>query len=105
MMLPCLGRLRGTHTTTRVSSPAARSWIFARSLPPPSVSLATTRMVFMVVCGSSLGGWLRVGAGRRRPDVGGSRGAEDAVHRAGDAVLVRAADDGRDLVEVEDRRR
>src|SRR4051794_21236727 len=37
------------------------------------------------------------------PRLGGR--LEDAVARAGDAVLVRAADHGRDLVEVEDRRR
>ena len=68
-------------------------------LAPPSVSLATTRIVLM--------------AGSPRPAGGGSRGPaarhlgalEHAMDRAGDAVLVRAADDGRDRVEVEDRRR
>src|SRR5580765_192836 len=37
--------------------------------------------------------------------LGGGRAAEDRVAGAGDAVLVRAADDLRHLREVEDRRR
>ena len=48
-------------------------------------------------------GWSR--RGRTIAHLGLGGGAEDAVHRAGDAVLVRAADDRRDGVEVEDRRR
>src|SRR5436309_3399548 len=102
MMLPCRGRDRGTHTTTRASPPAVFSLMTLSSFWPPSVSLATTRMIFtrwgsyrsrgrLAVCG---------GAGRGR-EVRRARGPEDAVHGARDAVLVRSADDRRHLVEVE----
>src|SRR4051794_21685331 len=106
MMLPCLGLLRGTHTTTRVPSPpaAARSLTVSSSFAPASVSLATTKMVLMSSRSSSLGGWLGVGARRGRLGLGRRRRAEDPVHRARHAVLVGPADDGRDLVEVEHRR-
>src|SRR5690349_15748391 len=46
--------------------------------------------------------WLIASVGPHRL---GMRRAEDRVPRTGDAVLVRVADDLRDLVEVEDRRR
>src|SRR4051812_49728138 len=107
MMLPCWGLLRGTHTTTRVPSPpaAARSLTTSSSFAPASVSLATTKMVLMSSGSSSLGGWLGVGARRGRLGLGRRRGPEDAVHRTGYAVFVGAAHDGRDLVEVEHRRR
>src|SRR3954463_4644667 len=65
MMLPCLGLLRGTHTTTRASaSPPARRLTSSSSLPPPRVSLATTRMVLIGCCSSySVVGWAWVPAG------------------------------------------
>src|SRR3954469_5773334 len=105
MMLPCLGLLRGTQTMTRVPSPpaAARSLTTSSSLAPASVSLATTRMVLMSSRSSSLGGRLGVRARRCRLGLRGGGRPEDAVHRARHAVLVRPADDGRDLVEVEHR--
>src|SRR3954470_1020819 len=101
MMLPCLGLLRGTQTITRVPSPlaAARSLTVSSSLPPPSVSFATTRIVLIGSrSSSSLGGRLGVGA-RRSPLAprGGGR-PKDAVARPRHAVLVGAADDGRHLV-------
>src|SRR3954470_5090177 len=107
MMLPCLGLLRGTQITTRVSSPLApaRSLMTSSSLAPASVSFATTRMVLMGSGCSSCGGRLGVGARRGRLRLRRRRRPEDAVHRARHAVLVGPADDGGDLVEVEDRRR
>src|SRR5215208_4877971 len=104
MMLPWRGRLRGTQIATRMSSSAACSRIFSSSSLPPSVSFATTRIVF--IRGSppedqspSLGGRVLARAGGLR-HLGTA--LEHAVDRAGNAVLVRAADDGRDRVEVED---
>ena len=50
--------------------------------------------------------WDRDAVGRAGPDLRRrGRRREDAVHRARDAVLVGAADDGWYPVEVEDRRR
>src|SRR3954466_5726826 len=108
MMLPCLGLLRGTQTITRVPSPlvAARSLTVSSSLPPPSVSFATTRMVLIGSrSSSSLGGRLGVGARRGRLGLRRRGRPADAVDRPRHAVLVGAADDGRNLVEVEPRRR
>src|ERR1700741_714191 len=100
MMLPCLGLLRGTQMTTCTSGcPPARSRTVSSSLAPPRVSLATTRIVFMGCCSSSLGGRLGGRAGGRGLGLGGRRRPEDAMHGARDAVLVRAADHGRHLVE------
>src|SRR4051794_27907986 len=105
MMLPCLGLLRGTQTITRVPSPDAFSLTTSSSAAPANVSLATTRMQLMSSRSSSLGGWLGVGARRGRLGLGRRSRPEDPVHRTRHAVLVRAADDGRDLLEVEHRRR
>src|SRR3954463_10327019 len=106
MMLPCLGLLRGTHTTTRASSPLApaRSFATSSSLAPASVSFATTRMVLMRSRSfSSLGGWLGVGARRGRLGFRRRGRPEDAVHRTRHAVLVGPAGDGGERVEVEPR--
>src|SRR3954447_25258802 len=106
MMFPCRGFVRGTQIATRMSSSSACSLIFSRSVPPPRVSFATTRIVF--IRGSLPRSRRSVGR-RVLACAGGLRhfGAalEDPVDGTGDAVLVRAADDGRDRVEVEDRRR
>src|SRR4051794_26085060 len=108
MTLPCLGRVRGTHTTTRASPSASStlSWMVCSSLAPASVSLATTRMVFMGFAfllvrwvGRSPGGRRRLARHRL------GRRSEYPVDGTGHAILVGAADDGGDLVEVEDRRR
>src|SRR4051794_36336340 len=109
MTLPWRGRVRGTITTARSPSASAASpRTFSSSSRPPMVSLATTRIVFTGLpprggrsCrrGFAAGGGARARGDRRR------RRAEDAVHRARHAVLVGAADDGGDGVEVEDRRR
>src|SRR6185312_4555995 len=97
MMLPWRGFVRGTQTTTCAPCSAATfSLIRASSGAPPRVSLATTRMVLATRV-LLFGRGRRVGARR----CGDLRALEDAVHRSGDAVLVRAADDGRDVVEVE----
>src|SRR5213592_260489 len=107
MMFPCLGVLRGTQTTTRASpsTSSTLSLTVSRSFAPASVSLATTRIVFMKCCSCSFGGRLGVGARRRGLDLGRCGRPEDSVHGARDAVLVGPADDGGHLVEVEDRRR
>src|SRR5215218_11201162 len=105
MMLPWRGFVRGTQTTNRVSSSCARSRTVSRSGRPPSVSLATTRIVLKA-------GSFRGSRGGRLLVRGGPRGLrhfgpalEDPVDGARDAVLVRPAHDRRDGVEVEDRRR
>src|SRR3954453_13109018 len=105
MMFPWRGRVRGTQIATRMSSSSACSRIFSSSSLPPSVSFATTRIVFMRWCPPEDP---RASVGRRvLARAGGLRhlgpALEHAVHRAGDAVLVGPADDGRDRVEVEDR--
>src|SRR5919202_1760203 len=107
MMLPWRGRVRGTQIATRMSPSAACSLIRSSSDAPPSVSLATTRIVFIRRSPpedrrASLGGRVLACAGGLR-HLGPA--LEHAVDRAGDAVLVGPADDGRDGVEVEDRRR
>src|SRR3954447_10265881 len=101
MMFPWRGRVRGTQIATRMSSSAACSRMRSSSGAPPRVSFATTRIVFMRCLPASVRG--RVLA---RPDGLGDLGAalEDPVHGAADAVLVRASDDGGDVVEVEDGR-
>src|SRR5436305_203014 len=82
------------------SSPGwvSRSLTAAVSECDASVSLATTRMVAIRVL--ALG---RSGGDGAGLDLG--RRLEDPVDGAGDPVLVRPADHGRDPVEVEDRRR
>src|ERR1700731_1675543 len=101
MTVPWRGLFWGTMMR-RCASPAAltRARTVSSSLRPPSVSFATTRIS---VIGGSFPGRHRDAAGGTRPDLGAT--AEDAVHRAGHAVLVRPADDRRGRVEVEDRRR
>src|SRR5919204_5205418 len=101
MMLPCRGRVRGTQIATRISSSAACSRMRSSSEAPPSVSFATTRIVFIALdLPPKRFAWLL----RRRvlARAGGLRhlGAalEHAVHRARHAVLVGAADDSRDRV-------
>ena len=81
------GSFTGAITVTR-SSPSRLAAQASSSVGDATVSFAITRM------------WPSVGSDRL-----GVRRAEDRVARAGDAVLVRVADDLRDLVEVEDRRR
>src|SRR5689334_5676381 len=98
MMFPWRGRVCGTQITTRTSPPRARSRIRSSSPAPPSVSFATTRIVF--ICGgslreSSVGGGVLVGAGGLR-HLGAA--LEHAVDRPRHAVLVGAADDCRDRV-------
>src|ERR1019366_2066760 len=94
--------LWGTIRRKRTSPDAARARTASSSFFPPSVRLATTR--------TSLTGFplrsfawrpddARTGSGR------GGRRREDAVDRAGHAILVRTADDRREAVEVEDRGR
>src|SRR3954453_17454172 len=99
MMFPWRGRACGTTTRKRTSPSAARWRILSSRFLPPMVSLARTRTVF-----ATLGLPLRLGRGgaRRllRPRL--LRRLEDAVHRVGHAVLVRPADHGRHVVEVED---
>src|SRR3954447_7049479 len=107
MMLPWRGRVWGTQIATRTSPSRACSRMRSSSSLPPSVSLATTRSVFMRLTPPE-DPWASVGR-RVLARAGGLRhlGAalEHAVDGAGDAVLVGAADDRRDRVEVEDRRR
>src|SRR3954454_10573219 len=98
MTPPCRGLLRGTTSAKRVSSSRAFSRIFSMSGPPPTVWLATTRIVLI-----SLPRRLRA----RGPRGGGhplAGFAEHPVDRARDPVLVWAADHGGDRVEVEDGR-
>ena len=96
------GLVRGTQTTKR-ASPSRPPLLDARRAAcrrrasrwrRRGRSSATLASSLAVVVGAA------VPAGRRP-----RRALEDAVHRAGDAVLVGAADDRRDRVEVEDRRR
>src|SRR5215212_7828757 len=104
MMLPCRGFVRGTQTTKRVCSSCACLRTASSSGRPPSVSLATTRIVLTAASlRGSRGGRLLARRGAR--GLWHLRALEHAVDGAGDAVLVRPADDGRDGVEVEDRRR
>src|SRR3954470_2410708 len=110
MMFPCRGFVRGTQTTTDISGSSAWSWrAFSMSSRPPIVSLAMTSARLM---GSPpRGNAQRSRSGDRAAIVRScvllhaGRLLEHPVHRAGHAVLVRAADDGRDRVEVEHRRR
>ena len=116
------------HTTVqRIGPRAARRSIASISFWPPTVSLATTSDVGRRSCAGcrlrAASTSLPMRAVRRcrgrcspaaacpSPPPSAPTGdllavaVQDRVHRAGDAVLVRAADDLRDLVEVEDRRR
>src|SRR3954463_5873182 len=97
MTLPYFGRVRGTTMKKRASPCSWRRLIASSSALPPMVSFARTRTLAMATPSRSRGGGGGWGFRLHR--------LENAVHRAGDAVLVRAADHGRDLVEVEDRRR
>src|ERR1700712_4807610 len=98
MTLPCRGRDCGTTTWKCTVPPSpARSRTRSSRFLPPIVSFARTRTF---ATGSdplvTLG---RLGAGRLLgPRLFGR--LEDAVHRAGHAVLVRAADDRRHGIEV-----
>ena len=108
MTSPAVGFVWGTtrrnchiafrRTCTRTSS----------SFSPPSVRLATTKYLFhRIVCSFTRG--CVENSARSTGGATDSRRArgwsEGAVYRAWHAVLVRPADDGRDAVEVEDRRR
>src|SRR5215218_8921449 len=101
MMFPCRGLVRGTQTTKRVSSSCACSRTASSSGRPPSVSLATTRIVLTAAS-------LRGSRGGRLLPRGGAGGLwhfgslKHAVHGARHAVLVRPTHDGGDRVEVED---
>src|SRR3954471_2139514 len=103
MMLPWRGRVCGTTTWKRtLSSTAAIAFTRSSRLPPPIVSLATTRIRLDTLGLSLVLGHRRA---RRLLRPGLRRRLEDPVDRARHAVLVRAADDGRHRVEVEERRR
>src|SRR3954453_10306469 len=113
MTLPWRGLLCGTTTKKRASPRPWRSRIASRSFAPPIVSLARTS-TFPIPTPPSAPPpppGLPGRDGSRFPGRHGSAldllagGAEDAVHRARHAVLVRAPDDGRPVVEVEDGRR
>src|SRR5215208_4655480 len=96
-MLPERGSFIGAMTK-KFAPPCSLRWRTASmSARPPSVSFATTRTSAMELL------LPRAGGDRARGSRLGRR-LEDPVDRAGDAVLVGRADDGRDLVEVEDRR-
>src|SRR3954453_13520512 len=111
MMLPCRGLVRGTQMTTDSSgSAAASSLVLSSRAPPPIVSLATTRTRLMAVPPTrALAPRDHDVTARSCVTPGRLLHAisllEDPVPRAGPAVLIRPADDGRDVVEVEDRRR
>ena len=79
--------------------PAARRRTASSSSSPASVSFATTRIL------RRRGSFTARAPPRRAVRRGRPAAVQHRVPRARDAVLVRAADDLRDLVEVEDRRR
>src|SRR6185312_17080170 len=100
--MPDCGLFCGAITTKLASPAAARALIASIRLRPPWVSFATTRTLAMRFT-SLRGRCRRDAAGRRR--LGLRRRLEDAVDRAGYAVLVRTAHHRRHRVEVEDRGR
>src|ERR1035441_10158511 len=107
MTRPADGLLWGTTKRKRASPAAARSRTVSSKLLPPSVRLATTRISFIGCALSSFAGGsddARTGCGGSGSGCGRGRG-EDGVNRAGYSVLVWTADDRRNPVEVEDRRR
>src|SRR5580658_2086432 len=107
MTSPDEGLVWGTTRRKRTSPEAARSRTASSSFTPPSVRLAITRTSFTGSASSSLT-WYSLAWHRRDARAGSDRGGgrrEDAVDGAGDAVLIRTADDRRNAVEVEDRRR
>ena len=103
-------------TTATSSTPAStRSRIASSSLRPPATSFRNARTVPPAPFDGRTGGVGGRGHGSTprpcRPRAGSaaptsaSAGPRIACRAPGHAVLVRAADDARDLVEVEDRRR
>src|ERR1700722_14991080 len=99
MTRPAAGLLWGTTKRKRTAPSLARARTASNSLAPPRVRLATTRTSLMprsslarraqhATCGGCCGG-----------------GGKDSVDRTGNAVLVRATNDSRQFVEVEDGRR
>src|SRR5215213_11420581 len=102
MTMPDCGLFCGAITTKLALPFAARALIASIRLCPPWVSFATTRTLAMRFtslrgrCCGDVAGCRRLGLCRR---------LEDAVDRAGDAVLVRTAHHRRHRVEVEDRGR
>ena len=91
----------GRSTVTRIGPSLRRGARARRSrLLPATVSFATTSG-----CLGSVSAATSSVCSVHRPRASSRLVREDRVPRARDAVLVRAADDLRDLVEVEDRRR
>src|SRR3954463_7668492 len=101
MTPPCGGRSMGTTSTNCTSPSRAFSRTRSSSFWPPTGWLATMR-IFFKRCSLLLGGR---GHGSRRRRCHLARLLEDAVDGARHPVLVRAADDGGDVFEVEEGRR
>ena len=97
---PTAGWFCGAATTTSETS-SWRSRTACSSLRPPATSLRKTSSGALLGLGAHVGAHHARLVGR---DLGAFAG-HDRVPGAGDAELVGAADDARDLVEVEDRRR